>query len=99
MIWPVLNRNSKRPYTAINPQNPGKEGVSSPHFRRFYDGLKWQKGAEKARIALIRKLCGIMRRMILNGEELRWVKTENFERKLRIYMRDLEKIRKERKSD
>ena len=93
-----INRESRKLTRTILTQSLIHVTDASPHFRRFYDGLKWQKGAGKARIALIRKLCGIMRRMLLNGEEFRYVKTENFERKLRKYMRDLEKTRKERKS-
>ncbi len=31
----------------------------------------------KARVALIRNVCGIMRRMLLNGEPCRWMKKDN----------------------
>ncbi len=93
-----INRESRKLTRAILTQSLIHVTNASPHFRRFYDGLKWKKGAGKARIVLIRKLCGIMRRMLLNGEEFRYVKTENFERKFKKYLKGLEKTRQERKS-
>ena len=61
------------------------------------DELKIRRGAGRARIALIRKLCGVMRRMLLNGEEFHHTKADLFKRKLREYENRLEKIRLEKK--
>ena len=60
---------------------------SSWYLRNYYSDLTKKRGAGRARIALIRKICGVMRRMLLNGEEYRWIKTDNF-------LEKVEKIRK-----
>ncbi len=56
----------------------------------------------RARIAVIRKIRGVMRRMLLDHEPLRWMQTNYFERKLKRYENQLQKIKKnkgeERKS-
>ena len=41
---------------------------ASPYFRNYYDEMKSRRGAGRSRIDLIRKLCGIMRRMLLDGK-------------------------------
>jgi len=46
---------------------------SSPYLRKYYCELTDKRGCGKACIALIRKGCSIMRRMLLNGEELGWI--------------------------
>ena len=71
---------------------------SSWGLRNYYSDLTKKRGAGRARIALIRKICGVMRRMLLNGEEYRWIKKDNFERKSKKYAKELKKIKEERKS-
>lgn len=71
---------------------------SSPYFRMFYENLSEKRGAGRARIALIRKVCGVMRRMLLTGECYRWMEDELYERKLRLYEKDLENIKSEKKA-
>jgi len=58
---------------------------ASHYFRIFYDRLKQSRGAGRARIALIRKVCGMMRRMLLTGECYRWMDNNLYEGKLRLY--------------
>jgi transposase len=57
-----------------------------------------RRGAGRARIAMIRRLCGIMRRMLLTGAEFRWVSNELYERKLRNYEKTLEAARRQRQA-
>jgi hypothetical protein len=70
---------------------------ASPQLRRYYSELSARRGAGRARIALIRKVCGIMRRMLLDGEQFRGMKEDNFERKWKRYENQLKRIKKERK--
>lgn len=72
---------------------------ASTQFRSFYDELKKRCGAGRARIALIRKLCGVMRQMLLSGNEFRNKEVALFNKKLTLYQRIMatheEKERKE----
>jgi len=45
---------------------------------------------------VIRKLCGMMRRMLLSGEQYRWMDGPLFEKKLRQYERVLKRVKEER---
>ena len=38
-------------------------------WERAYEELKARRGSSSARIAMIRRLCGVMRRMLLQGEQ------------------------------
>jgi transposase len=69
---------------------------ASPYFREFYKNLSEKRGVGRARIALIRKVCGIMRRMLLTGECYRWMEDELYEKKLKLYEKDLENIEREK---
>jgi transposase len=60
---------------------------ASTQFRSFYDELKERRGAGRARIALIRKLCGVMRQMLLSGNEFRNKEVDLFNKKLTLYQR------------
>lgn len=60
---------------------------ASTQFRSFYDELKERRGAGRARIALIRKLCGVMRQMLLSGTEFRNKEVDLFNKKLTLYQR------------
>lgn len=62
---------------------------ASPQFRQFYNQLKERRGAGRARIALIRKLCGVMRQMLISGEEYRNKEDEFFNKKRAQYRRIL----------
>jgi transposase len=66
-----------------------------PQFRRFFDDLKERRGAGRARIALIRKLCGIMRRMLIVGEEYRDKEENLFSKNATQYRKTLGQVKKE----
>lgn len=64
---------------------------SSPSMGKFYRELVDRKGFGRARIAVLRKMFGVMRRMLLNGERYRGIEEELYARKLRAYERELRK--------
>ncbi len=61
---------------------------SSDMMDTFYNGIKERRGSGRSRIAVIRKIFNIMRRMILTGEEYRWKDEDNYQKK----MKEFEKI-------
>ena len=71
---------------------------ASTYLRSSYEDTKARRGAGRARIGLIRKLCSIMRRMLLNGELFRHVKMPLYNKKLRQYDKLLKEFEEERKS-
>ncbi len=92
-----INRESRKLTRTLLTQSVFHVSNASPYLSEYYANLTNRRGAGRARIALIRKLCGIMRRMLLNGEKFRWINADNFERKLKKYERELRKIKEERK--
>jgi hypothetical protein len=45
---------------------------------------------------VIRKLCGMMRRMLISGEQYRWMDQGLYEKKLKQYARVLKRGKEER---
>ena len=88
-----INRESRKLTQSIH-----HVSNSSVYLRRFYCDLTEKRGCGRARVALIRKVCSIMRRMLLTGEEFRWIEHSLFERKLKAYDKTLEEMREEEKS-
>jgi len=97
-----INRESRQLTRTLFTQSVMHFADASPYLRSYYSNLISQRGVGRARIALIRKICGIMRRMLLEQETFRWMQPSNFERKLKRYECQLKKIKKikeeERKS-
>jgi transposase len=93
-----INRQSRKLTRTILSQSIYHVSNSSPYLRRFYCELTDKRGCGRARIALIRKVCSIMRRMLLTGEEFRWIEHRLFEKKLKEYEKVLSERREERKS-
>jgi hypothetical protein len=69
---------------------------SSTYLERYYFDLMDRRGAGRARVALIRKLCGMMRRMLLSSERYRWIDQRLFDKKISKYERVLNRVKKER---
>ena len=92
-----INRESRKLTRTLLTQSVFHLASSSPYLREFYTELTKRRGAGRARIAVIRKICGVMRRMLLNREQYRWTKLDNFERKSKKYERGLKKIKEEKK--
>ena len=70
---------------------------SELQLQHQYAELIERRGVGRARIAMIRRLAGIMRAMLLTGQEFRWVQRDLFERKLREYEKTLAEAREEAK--
>ncbi len=64
---------------------------SSPSLRSWYDDLAHRKGRGRARIAMIRKTFGMMRRMLLSQTPYRWIEPELYQRKIKVYEREMKK--------
>jgi transposase len=56
---------------------------SSPQLARFYRELVPRRGYGRARIAILRKTFGMMRRMLLSNTAYRWKEEELYEKKLK----------------
>jgi len=50
-----------------------------------------RRGAGRARIAVIRKLCSIMRRMLMDNKPFGTIQIELFQKKLHQYEKELKK--------
>ena len=64
---------------------------SSPNLERFYRELVARKGYGRARIALLRKIFSMMRRMLLSREVYRWTEPKLYEKKLSNYAKKIKK--------
>ena len=93
-----INRESRKLTRTILTQSIHHVSNSSPYLRRVYCDLTEKRGCGRARVALIRKVCSIMRRMLLTGAEFRWIEHSLFERKLKAYDKTLEEMREEERS-
>jgi len=93
-----INRESRKLTRTILTQSVFHISNSSPYLNNYYSDLTKKRGAGRARIALIRKICGIMRRMLLTGKEFRWVDKKLYEKKFNQYVKTLQKLQEERKS-
>ena len=69
---------------------------ASPYLNSFYTNVKGRRGIRRARIALIRKLCGIMRRILLTGEKFRTLNVDLYNKKVRQFDRTIEILQKEK---
>ncbi|KKL67239.1 hypothetical protein LCGC14_2136970 [marine sediment metagenome] len=92
-----INRESRKLTRTILTQSIYHVSNSSPILRKFYEDLVARRGAGRARIALIRKICGVMRSMLLTGECYRWMDDKLFVKKLKSYEKILANIKMERK--
>ena len=93
-----ITRKSRRLARTMLTQSIYQVTRSSPQLAKQYATLIERRGAGRARIAMIRRLCGIMRRMLLTGAEFRWVSNELYERKLKSYEKTLEAARRQRQA-
>jgi transposase len=66
---------------------------SSPIIQRYYEELQARRGTGRARIAVLRRMIGIMRRILLNREKYNHYDELMHITKLRNYWRKVEKIR------
>ena len=89
-----ITRESRKLSRTILTQSIYQTVKGTPAWSRRYEELKTRRGAGRARIAMIRRLCGVMRRMLLTGEKYYWLKEELYQLKLSRYQKTLEKAKK-----
>ena len=93
-----INRESRKLTRTLLTQSIHHISRSSPFLRNYYCTLTERRGCGRARIALIRKTCSMMRRMLLDDEPFRWMDEQLRDRKLKEYRLVVEKTKEERKS-
>ncbi len=93
-----INKASRNLTRTILTQSIIQAMDASTYLRHSYEDTKFRRGSGRARIGLIRKLCGIMRRMLLNGELFRSVKMPLYEKKMKQFDKLLKEFEEERKS-
>jgi transposase len=91
-----ITRESRKLTRTILTQCVHHVAASSASLDRYYQELREKRGTGRARIAVIRKLCGMMRRMLLSGEQYRWMDGSLYAKKLRQYERVLKRVKEER---
>jgi transposase len=93
-----INRASRKTTRTLLTQSLVHAMFASPYLNSYYENVKGRRGTGRARIALIRKLCGIMRRMLLTGEQFRTINIELYNKKIRQFDRTLKILEQEKKS-
>ena len=93
-----INRASRNTTRTLLTQSLVSAMFASPYLNSFYNNVKGRRGAGRARIALIRKLCGIMRNMLITGEQFRTINTELYNKKVRQFDRTIKIMDQEKKS-
>jgi transposase len=91
-----ITRESRKLTRTILTQCVHHVAASSMSLDRYYRELREKRGTGRARVAVIRRLCGMMRRMLLSGEQYRWMDRGLYEKKLRQYERVLKRMKEER---
>jgi hypothetical protein len=91
-----ISRESRKLTRTILTQCVHHVAASSGYLEGYYRDLRDKRGTGRARIAVIRKLCGMMRRMLLSGEQYRWIDQALYEKKIRQYERVLKRAKEER---
>jgi len=93
-----MNRASRKMTRTLLNQSLVQAMFDSPYLNSYYENVKGRRGAGKGRIALIRKICGSMRRMLFTGEQFREVNIELYNKKARQFDRTLKTMDQEKKS-
>ena len=87
-------RESRKLSRTIGTQSIYQTIKATPQWECDYKALKGKRGSGRARIAMIRRLCGVMRRMLLQGDQFHWLKEELYRRKLVEYRKIMGNARK-----
>ena len=83
-----LNRRSRSLARTLFTQAVLHLADSSPQLGRFYRELVPRRGYGRARIAILRKTFGMMRRMLLSNTPYRWKEEELYQKKLKDWKRN-----------
>ena len=62
---------------------------SSPQLGRFYRELLPRQGYGRARVAILRKTFGMMRRMLLTNSPYRWKEEDLYQKKLKDWTKNI----------
>ena len=87
-----INRESRNLTRTMLTQSIPHAVASCPSWQRKYHDLQARRGTGRARIAMIRHLCGVMRRMLLSHTKYSWLREELYQQKLRRYRKALEPV-------
>ena len=87
----AINRRSRHLSRTLFTQAVNHFADSSPLLEHFYRDLIDRKGHGRARIALLRKVFSMMRRMLLSGEVYRWTESTLYQKKLTDYAKKMKK--------
>ena len=93
-----INRASRKTTRTLLTQCLVQAMFASPYLTGYYENIKYRRGVGRARIALIRKLCCIMRRMLLTGEQFGTVDINLYTKKVRQFEKILVNLEQEKKS-
>jgi transposase len=92
-----INRASRKTTRTLLTQSLVQAMFASPSLNSYYENVKYRRGAGRASIALIRELCGVMRRMLLTGEQFKDVDFELYNKKVRKFDRTIKIMEQEKK--
>ena len=87
-----INRHSRNLSRTLFTQGIVHFVNASPYLYNFYETTKGRRGSGRSRIAVLRKIFTIMRRMLLSGEDFKWKDEANYQKKLYDYERELNKL-------
>lgn len=90
-----ITRESRKLARTILTQCAHHVAASSVFPDRYCRELRDKRGTGRARIAMIRKLCEMMRRTLLGGEKYRWMDLPLYQKKLKQYERVLKGVKEE----
>ena len=82
----IIRESRKLSHTILT-QSIHQTVKGTPAWNRRYEQLKSRRGAGRACIAMIRRLCNVARRVQLTGEKYYWLKEELYQRKLSRYQK------------
>jgi len=88
----AINRASRHLARTLFTQAVPHLAESSPSMHKFYRELVGRRGYGRARIALLRKVFSVMRRMLLEGVQYRGFEEALYARKVHAYERELRKV-------
>jgi len=80
-----INRASRKLARSIFTQSIHHIINSNDYYEGKYQELKYRSGAGKARIAFIRRIFGVMRRMLINEEKYKWFREDLYTKKKKDY--------------
>ncbi|MBW2183112.1 MAG: IS110 family transposase [Deltaproteobacteria bacterium] len=86
-----ITRQSRKLARTLFTQPVYNIACSSDSMFEFYSNIKFRRGAGRSRIAVIRKVFNIMRRMILDGELYRGMEEDNYQKKLQDFNKIINK--------